>query len=112
MQDLITLSDATSYDKVYSCNTVIKESSEVARKEQLLRKMYLVCICSQDNDHRHGPLGSSTGHRPPQKRRLQVQTGVTIYRNGPNQTQTDRNGPKRTYEYTETDFEEYRNGLK
>ena len=27
-------------------------------------------------------------------------------------TETDRNGPKVTYENTETDFEEYRNGLK
>ena len=27
-------------------------------------------------------------------------------------TETDRNGPKRTYENTETDVEEYQNGLK
>ena len=38
----------------------------------------------------------------------QTETG----RNGPERTKTDRNGPKRAYENTETDFEEYRNGLK
>ena len=34
-------------------------------------------------------------------------SGITIYRNGPKRTGTDRNGPERT----ETDFRGYRNGL-
>ena len=36
--------------------------------------------------------------------------GITTYRNGPEQIKTDRNGPKRTHENTETDFYGYRNG--
>ena len=32
-------------------------------------------------------------------------------RNVPNRTRTDRNGPKRTYKTTKTDFNGYRNGL-
>ena len=43
---------------------------------------------------------------------MKSQCGVTIYRNRPERAETDQNGPKRTYENTETDFEEHQNGLK
>ena len=35
-------------------------------------------------------------------------SGVTTYRNGPERTETDRSGPKRTYENSEADFYGYR----
>ena len=44
-------------------------------------------------------------------RRLII-SGVMIYQNGPKRTKTDRNGPKRTDENTEPDFEDYWKELK
>ena len=42
--------------------------------------------------------------------RMDKKWGITTYQKGPERTETDRNGPKRTYENTETDFYGYRNG--
>ena len=55
-----------------------------------------------------------TGSKSPYKSEYilhgQVLDGIMIYRNGSERTETDGNGPKRTFVDTEPDSE-YRNGL-